>query len=162
MACDLHDSLWFACELHVMLAFYVMHVFQVCCMWLACDPSFLGHVVCMWYWSELGGAHNLIAAGLLLSSSLTRGTFIPPSMMTTTSQLTLSHTCYCTHCHTLTLCMFKSVQWITRCITIKVLASKSQDTEMYNHKGYIMTIHASRIRVMHELHEMLMGSPEHC
>lgn len=46
MACDLHDSL----RLHVsyicvMLAFYVMHVLQMCCMWLACDLSFLG----MWF-----------------------------------------------------------------------------------------------------------------
>ena len=52
------------------------------------------------------GTHNLIPTGLPLSSSLTRGTFTPPSMMTTTSQLTLSHTCYCTHCHSLTLHTF--------------------------------------------------------
>ena len=43
----------------------------------------------------------LTATGLPLSSSLTRGTFTPP--LTTTSQLMLSHICYCTHCHTLTL-----------------------------------------------------------
>jgi len=40
----------------VMLAFYVMHVLQMCCMWLACDLS--RHVVCMWYWSQLGGAQS--------------------------------------------------------------------------------------------------------
>ena len=38
-----------------------------------------------------------------MSSSLKRGTFIPPLTMNTTSQLMLSHTCYCTHCHTLKL-----------------------------------------------------------
>jgi len=49
--------------------------------------------------------HNLIPTGLPLSSSLTRGTFSPPLMMTTTGQLTLklATPCYCTHCHSLTL-----------------------------------------------------------
>ena len=112
MACDLHDNLWLhvSYSICVMLAFYVMHVLQMCCcdlydwiMWLACDLSFVGHVVCMWYWSELGDARNLTAAGLPLSSSLTSGTFTPPLTMTTASQLMLSHICYCTHCHTLTL-----------------------------------------------------------
>ena len=92
--------MWLAWLGHVTCISYLSFLGHVTCISYL---SFLGHVVCMWYWSELGCTHNLIATGLPLSSSLTRGTFIPPSMMTTTSQLTLSHTCYCTHCHTLTL-----------------------------------------------------------
>jgi len=46
MACDLHDSLWLHVSyICVMLAFCVMHVLQMCFMWLACDLSFLG----MWF-----------------------------------------------------------------------------------------------------------------